>query len=180
VHGVEAETLLVTIDRAHFDAARLAEIDIPGQFADDQDVEPGYHFRFERRSIGQFGIKDRRAQIGKQAKLLANAEQTTLGTLRAWQVVPLRTPDGTEQDRVGGLGEALRGLRVRLTGSIDRAAAEQRFFQLTAQVERLQHAHRFGHDFRADTVAGKNADLHFRSLRQTTRAARCAAVLQRP
>jgi hypothetical protein len=131
-------------------------------------------------ALASSGIKDRRAQVGKQAKLLANAEQTTLGTLRAWQVVPLRAPDGTEQDRVGGLGEALRGLRVRLTGGIDRAAAEQRFFQLTAQVERLQHAHRFGHDFRADTVAGKNADLHFRSLRQTTRAARCAAGLQRP
>ena len=34
------------------DAARLAKVNIAGQFAYDKDVEAGYDFRFQSRSIG--------------------------------------------------------------------------------------------------------------------------------
>ena len=52
-HGVEALALAGerAIDRnAH--TARLAEIDVAGQFADDQDIESGHHLRLQRGGAG--------------------------------------------------------------------------------------------------------------------------------
>jgi hypothetical protein len=54
----------------------------------------------------------------------------------------------------------LRGLRIGIAGGIDRATAEQRFFHLAIEIEGLQDAQRFGHDFRANPVAGEKTNLH--------------------
>ena len=71
--------------------------------------------------------------------------------MRTRQIVPLRTTDGPEQDRIGFLGQSLRRLRLGNTRGIDRAAAQERFRHFAPEIECLQNAHRFGHDFRADT-----------------------------
>jgi hypothetical protein len=53
------------------DAARLSEIDVAGQLAQDQDIEPGHHFGLQGRGIGEFREDGRRPHVGKQVELLA-------------------------------------------------------------------------------------------------------------
>ncbi len=76
-HRVEANALAIFL--AH--AARLTEVNVAGQFADDQDIQPGNDFRLQRRGVRQFGIQDGRAQVGEQVQILANTKQTALRTL---------------------------------------------------------------------------------------------------
>jgi hypothetical protein len=92
-HGVEADALAVFL--AH--AARLAEVDVAGQLADDQDVQAGNDLRLQRRGIGQFRVENGRAQVGEQVQILADAEQAALRALFTRQAVPLRPTDRTEQ-----------------------------------------------------------------------------------
>ena len=83
------------------DAARLAEIDVAGQLAHDQDVQPRHHLGRSVEAPRQFRVHLRRAQIGEQAEFLAQAEDRLLRALGARQRVVLRVADGAEQDRVG-------------------------------------------------------------------------------
>ncbi len=160
VHGIEAETFAIP----DFDAARLAEVDVAGQFAHDENIEAGHHFGFERRGIGKFGIKNRRTQVGEQAEILADAQQAAFGPQLARVIVPLRTTDSAEQHGIGLLGKLLRRRWKRIFRRVDGTAAELRLFHLEFQIERLEHAHRLGGNFRADAIAGKNANLHVEFL----------------
>jgi hypothetical protein len=92
-HGVEADALAVFL--AH--AARLAEVDVAGQLADDQDVQAGNDLRLQCRGIGQFRVENGRAQVGEQVQILADAEQAALRAFFTRQAVPLRATDRTEQ-----------------------------------------------------------------------------------
>jgi hypothetical protein len=114
MHGVEAEALLLPVDLAQLDAARLAEVDVAGQLAHDQDVQPGHDLRLQGRGIGQFRIQDRRAQVGKEPELLADAQQAALRPLLARIVVPLRTADGAEQHGIGRLRQLLGRVGIGL------------------------------------------------------------------
>ena len=49
-----------------FDAARAAEVNSASQFTHDHDIQPRNNLGLQRRSGGQFGKKDRWAEIGKQ------------------------------------------------------------------------------------------------------------------
>ncbi len=53
------------------DAARLAEIDAAGQFAQDHDVETGEEIALQCRGVGQCLERQRRPQIGEQIHFLA-------------------------------------------------------------------------------------------------------------
>jgi hypothetical protein len=57
----------------------LAEIDAAGQLAHDQDIEALDQFRLQRGGIGQRRVADRRAQIGEQRHVLAQAQQAGFG-----------------------------------------------------------------------------------------------------
>ena len=176
-HGVEADALAVFFTHA----ARLAEVDVAGQFADDQDVQPGHHFRLQRRGIGQFRIKNRRTQVGEQVQILADAEQAALRALLARQAVPLRAADGTEQHGIGCARQLLGRFRIRVAGRVDRATAEQRLFHLELEIEGVQNTHRLGGDFGTDAVTRQNTNLHVVSLlREQPGLARCGAFLRIP
>ena len=60
------------------DGLRLAEINPARQLAHDQDIEALDHFALERRGIGERRIADRRAQIGEEPKILAQAQKRPL------------------------------------------------------------------------------------------------------
>ena len=75
-HRVKALPLAV-IQRA--DAARLAEIDVAGQLAQDHDIQAGNQLRLQAGCIGQLGIYQRRAQVGEQPQTLADAQQPLFG-----------------------------------------------------------------------------------------------------
>ncbi len=88
--------------------AGLAEADAAGQFADDEDVQPGDHFRLQAGGRGQLRIEDGRTQVGEQAQLRANLQQTALGTDIAFDPVPLRPP--TAPSSTASAWRALQGL----------------------------------------------------------------------
>jgi hypothetical protein len=87
--GVEAALGAV---RQGLDAARLAEIDAARQLAHDQMSRPCDDLRLQRGGAGERVEDHRRAQVGEEVHLLAQAQQAALGLLVERQVVPLGPP----------------------------------------------------------------------------------------
>ena len=116
--------------RALAHAARLAEINVAGQFADDQDIEARHHFRLQSGGARQFRVQNRRTQVGEQAQVLAQAQNRLFGTELALQVVVLVVADGAEQHRIGRLGQGQRAFRQRVAVGGIAGAANGRRFQL--------------------------------------------------
>ena len=123
LHGVEAFAL------ARFGlalAARLAEVDVARQFAQDHDVQAGDHFVLKGRGIGQFFVQQCRAQVGEQAQFLADAQQPLLRPHRPRQRVVLRPAHGAEQDGIGLPGERQCCLWQGILGRVVAGAANGR------------------------------------------------------
>src|SRR5581483_6450546 len=156
-HGVEA---LAPARGERADAARLAEIDVARQLAQDQDVETRDDLGPERRGFGQLGIDDRRPQVREQPELLAQAQQRLLGTLRALERVPARAADRSEQDRVGRFRERERRFGQRVAARFVARPADGRFLEVEPQTELPQDLQRLGDDLRPDAVAREDGDLH--------------------
>src|SRR5262249_9525358 len=93
------------------DSLGLTEIDVAGQLAHDEDVQPRDHFGPERRGGSELRKDLRRTQVREQAERLAQSEDRLLRTLRARQLVVLRVADRAEKQRVCRLGERERFLR---------------------------------------------------------------------
>ena len=139
------------------DAARPAEVDVAGQLAHDQDIEPGHHLGSERGGIRELGENRRGPQVGEQIELLAEPEDRVLGAFFARQRVVTRTPDRAEQDGIGLCRELQRRFGQRITRGVVGRAADGRLLDLERKAPPLQrgeHLDRFGNDFRADAVAG--------------------------
>ena len=107
-----------------------------------------------------FGQADGRAQVGEEAEMLAQRQQRgALGLLVRRQRFPFRSADGAEENRVRLAADAQRLRRQRLAVDIDGGAADARFRESKVEAEfrldRGEHAARFGHDFGADAVAGR-------------------------
>ena len=141
------------------DGLRLAEINAAGELAQDHDVEAFDQFALERRGVGQSRIGHRRAQIGVEREILAQAQKPRFRPHLIRHAVPFRPADRAEQDRVGGLrlGHGLVGDRdlVRVVA----AAADQPFLGRepgdALVVEESDQLFDLGHDFGADAVAGR-------------------------
>ena len=123
----------------------------------------------------QLRVADRRAQVGEQAKVLAQPEDCLLGPQRALERVVLPVADRAEQHRVGRLRQLQCRVGQRMAMGLVRRAADRRRLELESQVERAEHLERFGNDLGADAVAGQDRDLHGSALSQCTR--RCSQVL---
>ena len=126
-HGVEGFLGAgeVAVDRGAA-TARLAEVDVAGQLADDQDVQARHQFGLQARGMGQLLVADRRAEVGEQAEVLAQAEDRLLGAQRALELVVLPVADGAEQHRVGRSGQRQRGLGQRVAMRLVGGTADQR------------------------------------------------------
>src|SRR5689334_21685939 len=158
------------------DAARLTEVDVAGQLAQDQDVETRHHLGPQRRSVGELRKNRRGTEIGEQVQLLPEPEDRLLGPLFARQRIVLRTADRAEQDRVRSFCERERRLGYRVSGGIVGGAADRCLLQLEHEAlrpEGIEHFDRLGNDLRTDAIAGKNRDFHGSS--RTARAARSGA-----
>ena len=105
-------------------------------------------------------VADRRAEVGEQAEVLAQAQDGLLGAQRALELVVLPVADGAEQHGVGFLGQLQRGFGQRMAVGFVGGAADQRGFHLELQVERFEHADGLGDDFGADAVTGEDCDFH--------------------
>ena len=152
--GVEATPPAVV----HHDAARFAEVDAAGEFADDQDVQVRDQFLLQRRCVGERREQQRRAQVREQVEAGAQPQQALLRALLHRQVVPLRAAHRAEQNGVGGACRFQRLRRQRRAVLVDGAAAHVRVGEVEVEAERVEHAHRVRHDLGADAVAWDDED----------------------
>src|SRR6185503_17742607 len=75
------------------DLLGLAEIDAAGQLAHDHDVEAVDAVALQRGSVGKSGVTDRRAEIGEELEILAQAQEACFGALLVRHAVPFGTAD---------------------------------------------------------------------------------------
>ena len=145
------------------DGLRLAEINAAGEFAQDDDVEALDHLALEARGFGQRRIADRRPDVGEQAEVLAQTQQTRLGPHVVGHLVPFRPADRAEDHGVAGvrLGHGVVGDRDPM--GVVAAAPDQRLVDVEAGDglfrEEIDEPLHLGHDFRADAVAGQEEEL---------------------
>jgi hypothetical protein len=81
-------------------ASLLAEVDATGQLAHDDEVDATEPLGLERRDRGETSVHRDRAEIGVHAESPAERQEPLLGPHRRGRIVPLRTADGAEQDRI--------------------------------------------------------------------------------
>ena len=80
---------------------RLAEVEPAGELADDEHVDALEQLGPQRCARDERGMDRDRAQIAEQDQAPAQGQEPLLGADRGVRVVPLRAPDGAEEDRVG-------------------------------------------------------------------------------
>ena len=158
--GVDG-ALLAVLER--HDLLGLAEIDAARQLAQDQDVEPFDDLALQGRSLGKCGIADRRAQVGEQVEILADAQQSRLRADLVGHLVPLGAADGAEQDGGGGVRLPHGLLGDGHAVLVDcRPAREVRLRLEPGRVARLveqgDQPLDLGHDLDADAVAGQEQE----------------------
>jgi hypothetical protein len=111
--------------------------------------------------VGELLVADRRAEVGEQAQVLAQAQDGLLGAQRAFELVVLPVAHGAEQHGVGGLGQVQRAVGQRVAVGLVGGAADQAVsVHLELQVQHVQHLHGLGHDLGADAVTRQDGDLH--------------------
>ena len=145
-------------------AVVLAEVNVAGQLAADENVETVTDdLRLDRAGIRQRLVHLRRAQVDKQAERGAQAEQRLLRTLFTRNLVPLRAADRAEQHGICLLADLDGLLGQRDAVLVDRAAARKDFLKIELVAELLadliEHEHSLGDDLRADAVALYYCDI---------------------
>ena len=142
----------------------LAEVNVAGQLAADENVEAvADDFRLDRAGVSERLVHLRRAQVDEQTERGAQTEQRLLRTLFTWNLVPLRAADRAEQHGIRVLADLDGLLGQRNAVLVDGAAACEDFLKIELVAELfadlVEHEHRFGYDFRADTVALDNSNI---------------------
>ena len=86
-------------------AAGLAEVNVAGQFTDDENIQAGNQLGLEAGGAHQLLVANGRAEVGKQAEVFAQAQNGLLGAELALELVVLPVAYGAEQHSVGFLGQ---------------------------------------------------------------------------
>ncbi len=139
------------------DFFRFTEIDAPGQFPDDQDIEPFDDIGFQRGGAGQRRIADGGPQIGEKLHVLAQPQQARFRAHIIVDMVPFRATNGAEQHGIGGHRARHVILRDGRAMGVMGCTTDQPVFDLKTGLLVLVHGvdefFHFRHGFRADTVA---------------------------
>jgi len=144
----------------HAAATRLTEVNVTGQLADDQDVQARDQLGLEAGGTDQLLVADGGAEVGKQSQVLAQAQNGLLGTQRAVELVVFPVAHGTEQHRVGFLGQFEGGFGQGMAVCVVGGPADQGGLHLELQVEGVEDLDGLFDDFGADAVTGENCDFH--------------------
>ena len=185
-HGVEAFVLALRIGAT---SARLAEVDIARQLADDHQIEAGDDFALQRRRISQLRIQHRRTQIREQTEVFADRENALLGTHRARQRVVAWAADCAEQNRIGCFCDSLRRFRIGMLLCVVCDSTQMgglAFDRDAFATEDIEDPGRLGDDFRTDTIAGHHCNFHaapsgcVACVSRRAMAARNAAAIRTP
>ena len=141
-------------------AARLAEVDVAGQLADDQDVQPATSSGLRLERMRQLLVADRRAEVGEQAEVLAQAEDGLLGRSARSSLSYFQSPtapNSTASAVLARFSVAPAAGGRRLVGR----AAHRRRFHRSRTSGRGRHCSTLGlrDDLGADAVARQDGDL---------------------
>ena len=163
-HGVEGffGTREMPIGR---DAAAtwLAEVDVSGQFANDQDIQTCNQFGFEAGGAHQLFVANGRAKVGKKTEVLAQTQYGLLRAQRAVQGVVFPVAHCAKQYGIGLLGQGQGGFGQGVPVGLVGGPTHQRGLHLKLEVQCLQNPHRFGHDFGTNTVTRQHCNFHIHS-----------------
>ncbi len=116
------------------DALRLAEIDVAGEFAHDQDVQPDTTSGLQRRGVGQFRIDHAPGAGWRTGRVpCAGRGSPARGAWRARSVSYFGSP--TEPNRIASasLRQRERRLRQRMARRVVARAADRRLLDLELQ-----------------------------------------------
>ena len=109
------------------------------------------------------GIEDRWTQIGEEPEAGTDTQQAALRSLGELEGLPLGTADGTQQDRVRGMGGGQGLGRHRVAGLVVGHTTQQSVLQLdrhlTAGVQGLDELDRLGDDLGTDAVTREHKNL---------------------
>ena len=145
------------------DAARLAEIDAAGQFADDHHVQTRDHLGAQTRSIRQGRVEHGGTQVTVQTEFRTQAQQAALRTDGTLDLVPLGPADSAEQDGIGSARGGQRRFGQGVAMGVDRTPTHERVLELAGESvalpEGLQYLLGGADDLGPDAVAGKQQDL---------------------
>ena len=150
-------------------AVMLAEVNVAGQLAADENVEAvADDFRLDRAGISERLVHLRRAQVDEQAQCGAQTEQRLLRTLFTRNLVPLRAADRAEQHGIRVLADLDGLIGQRDAVLVDRAAACEDLLEIELVAELLadliEHEHSLGYDLRADAVTLDNSNIVFHGI----------------
>ena len=175
-HRVEADALACLVG---LEAARLTEIGIAVQLANDHDVESIDDFRPQGRSADQFREHIGRTEVRVQRERFAQLQETRSGTTLAGYPCFVRDAYRTEQDGVGLARHVERGLRKGHAVRPDAGLADMRLLGLCMGRHDLQHLERLRHYFRTDAITGHDCNLHLNSSRSfwKARASPCIGTI---
>ena len=146
-------------------ATRLAEVDPPRQFPEEQNIGSLDDLATQRRGVDQFGEQTNRPQVGKQAELFTDLQQAGLGSGLRRGVVPLWTTDRTEQHCVAGLTCVDRCLWQWITALVNRNSPHQMRLEGKLVTESLGNAFQdttsLLDNFGTDAVTGQENNVGF-------------------
>ena len=142
----------------------LAEVNVTGQFAADEDIEAVTDdLRLDRAGIRQRLVHLRRTQVDEQAQCGAQTEQRLLRTLSTRHIVPLGAAYRAEQHGIRILADLDGLIGQRDAVLVDRAATRKDLLKIEAVAELLadliEYEHGLGYDLRADAVALYHCDI---------------------
>src|SRR3546814_8938299 len=96
--------------------ARLPEIDVARQFANDDQIDRPRDFRTQGGRIGKLGEKLCRPQVREQPQLFAELQDRLLGPQMPFQPVAIRIAPSAEQGRIRAPGNVQRRLERKSGG----------------------------------------------------------------
>ena len=139
----------------------FAEVHPPCQFADNNKIYPLQEFVFQRAFVQQAVEGGYRTDVGKESQFLAHGQQTLLGAHgRGGVVVVFQVANGGEEYGVGPHTYLMGTLGIRVAHLVDGMGAADGLLVAELMVELtgngIHHVDALLHDFRSDTVAGKN------------------------
>ena len=162
-HGVDADASAVL----DVDAAGLAEIEVPVQFAEDEHVDAFDDLGAQGGGADELGEDEGGAEVGEEGEFLAELQQAGAGAEAAVVDLVRGAADRAEQDGVGVSGEGKGRLREGGSGRVDAGLADGSLGHLHVEPvagDGAEHLDGLRGHFGADAVAGQDCDLHVVSL----------------
>ena len=142
-------------------AGAITEIEAASEFTEDDEVHALDEFALQRRAMDQVRIDADGADVGEEAKLLAEAEQALFGPFGA--AIPFRTANRAEEDGVRAAACGERSLRQRIAGGVDRGAADRVNIERETAIVQIadggEYVARDSRHFGADAVTRQQDDV---------------------